>query len=399
MLNLLVVVSALGYFVDIYDLLLFSIVRVASLKSLGVPPDQLLSVGVNLINMQMAGMLIGGIVWGVLGDKKGRLSVLFGSILLYSLANIANAFAATVPQYAALRFLAGVGLAGELGAAITLVSETMSRESRGYGTSIVAGVGILGAVFAAFVGQLFSWRVAFGIGGAMGLLLLILRVSLVESGMYHSIRESQVKRGDLRMLFSPPRRLAKYLSCIFVGTPVWFIVGILMTFSPELAAKVGVQGEVSAGTTILFGYAGLSIGDFFSGFLSQLLRSRKRVLSSSLFLCLILSAVYLHSSGLSVTGFYILSGILGMVAGYWAIFVTTAAEHFGTNLRATVTTTVPNFVRGSVVLLTIGFKSLTAGFGLIGSATLVGGISFAIAFISLALMEETYGKDLDYLET
>lgn len=396
--RLTVIVAALGYFVDIYDLLLFGIVRVPSLQSIGVPNDQLLSVGIKLINSQMAGMLVGGIIWGILGDKLGRLSVLFGSILLYSLANIGNAFVADADTYAILRFVAGVGLAGELGAAITLVSEMMTKETRGIGTTIVASVGILGAVFASFVGDMFDWKVAYIVGGAMGLMLLLLRVKMLESGMFESVKKEKVRRGDFFMLFRPWKRLSLYLSCILIGMPIWFVIGILVTFSPELAKQLGVIDPIRASTSIMSCYIGLSLGDLASGLLSQVLKNRRKVIL--LFLGITLSGilVYANSSQFSGLAFYYLCGFLGFGVGYWAVFVTVAAEQFGTNLRSTVATTVPNFVRGSVVPLTLSFHALSEHVTLIRAALIVGSACIVIALIALARLHETFGKDLDYVE-
>ena len=398
-LNVNVIVSALGYFVDIYDLLLFGIVRVASLKSLGVPEEELLNKGVFLINSQMAGLLTGGVLWGIFGDKKGRLSVLFGSIALYSLANIANAFVTNVEMYGLLRFIAGVGLAGELGAAITLVSETMSKEQRGWGTTVIASVGILGAVVAALIGDHFEWRTAYIIGGVMGLALLVLRVSMYESGMFEDAVKKDCRKGDFTMLFRPWARFAKYIRCIAIGIPVWFVVGILITFSPELAKAIGVLFPISAGKSIMYCYIGLSVGDLASGWLSQLLRSRRKAVGIFLALTTFFIGVYLTSHELSVFEFYSLCVALGFSTGYWAVFVTIAAEQFGTNMRATVTTSVPNFVRGAVVPLTLGFQALKVSYDLRVSAFIVGGVAMAIAFAALWFMAETFGKDLDYLET
>ncbi len=397
-LNINVIVAALGYFVDIYDLLLFGIVRVASLKSIGVPDDKLLEKGVLLINSQMAGMLVGGLFWGVLGDRKGRLSVLFGSIVLYSLANIGNAFVTTVEMYGVMRFLAGVGLAGELGAAITLVSETMSKEHRGYGTTIVASVGILGAVVAALVGDVFDWKTAYIIGGCMGLALLVLRVSMFESGLYKDVKKSSARKGDLKMLISPFPRFVKYIRCIGIGMPLWFVVGILMTFAPEIARDLGVTGAVTAGKAIMWNYAGLAIGDFACGYLSQYLKSRRRALALFISITAVMVVALLISRDFTPSVFYIFASLLGFGAGFWAVFVTVAAEQFGTNLRATVTTTVPNFVRGSVVPLTLGFQALSPSLGLKFSALAMGAITFVIAYVSLYFMQETYGKNLDYIE-
>ena len=397
---LAILVAALGYFVDIYDLILFSIVRVTSLRSLGVPDDQILSQGVLLLNMQMGGMLVGGIIWGVLGDRRGRLSVLFGSIVMYSLANIANGFVATVPHYAALRFVAGVGLAGELGAGITLVSEIMPVHSRGYGTMIVATVGILGAVAASLVGDAFDWRIAYFVGGGMGIALLVLRIGVAESGLFEGIRHAAgVARGNFWSLISSPRTRGKYLRVILIGGPIWYVVGILVTFSPEFGREMGMVTPPSPGRAVLFAYIGLAIGDFTSGALSQIIRSRNRVVGLFLILTTVFVAAYFAVAHVSLTTFYTICLLLGVATGYWAVFVTIASEQFGTNIRATVTTTAPNFVRGSVVIMTSAFQALRPGLGIRGSAMLVGAVALGLAYASLWGLEETYGKELDYLET
>jgi putative MFS transporter len=397
-LNVTVVVSALGYFVDIYDLLLFSIVRMPSLRDLGVEESQLLEQGVYLLNMQMSGLLIGGLLWGILGDKVGRLSVLFGSIFLYSIANIANGFVYSVESYAILRLIAGIGLAGELGAAITLVSETMTKEQRGYGTSLVAAFGLLGAVLANLVGSAVSWRTAYIIGGVMGLILLVMRISVFESGMFHEMKKETVRRGDFFMFFNQPRRFVKYICCILIGVPIWFVIGILITFSPELSKVLEVQGTISAGKAVMYGYIGLSIGDLLSGLLSQWFQTRKKVILAFIGLTALSSGAYLESRGLTVDQFYALCVIMGVAIGYWAMFVTTASEHFGTNLRSTAASTVPNFVRGAVVPLTLSFQYLGEKVGLVQSAQIVGAVSIVIALIAVRLLDETFGKDLNYVE-
>ncbi len=399
LLNTTVMVSALGYFVDIYDLVLFSIVRVASLKDLGVPEDQLLEVGIRLINMQMTGMLLGGLIFGILGDKRGRISVLFGSIILYSLANIANAFTTSVEMYAWLRLIAGIGLAGELGAAVTLVSETLPKETRGYGTSFVAGFGVSGAMLAAVMGQNFTWQTAYIVGGVMGLLLLMLRVRLFESGMFDNLKKrAEVKRGDFLMLLRDPQRLFKYVCCILIGVPLWFVIGILVTFSPEICKELGATGPVSAGSGILFSYLGLVFGDIGSGLISQYFRSRKKVILAFVLATLALIVLFVYSPGRSPEYYYFLAFALGCSSGYWALFVTVAAEQFGTNVRATVAITVPNFVRGSVVLLTMLLKSLKGTHGLSQSALYIGVGCIVIAVAALAGLKESFGKDLDYVE-
>ena len=398
-LNLTVIVSALGYFVDIYDLVLFSIVRVASLKDLGVPEPELLTVGVRLLNMQMTGMLIGGIVWGILGDKLGRVSVLFGSILMYSLANIANGLVSDVESYAWLRLIAGIGLAGELGAAITLVSESLPKESRGIGTSVVAGIGVSGALLAATVGKHFHWQTAYIIGGCLGLTLLLLRVKMLESGMFHQVSEdTNVRRGDIRMLFSNLERFGRYIDCILIGIPLWFVIGILVTFSPEICRELGATGPVSAGDGIFWAYAGLVVGDIGSGIVSQWLRSRKATLWIFQIASAALILVFLFSRGMSPEYYYSLCFLMGCAVGYWAIFVTVAAEQFGTNLRATVTTTVPNFVRGSVVVITTAFTYLKGSVGTVQSALTVGMVCVVVGLFALKRVKETFGRDLNWIE-
>ena len=396
--NSTVLVSSLGYFVDIYDLILFGIVRVASLKSLGVPSDQLINYGVLLLNMQMAGMLIGGIFWGIIGDKKGRLSVLFGSILLYSLANFANAFVQSTTMYAILRFIAGVGLAGELGAAITLVSEGMSKESRGYGTALVATIGVTGAIFAAVIGEIFTWQISYIIGGILGFILLITRLKMFESGMFSNIKNSAISKGKFLSLFSSRERIKRYVNCILIGLPIWFVVGVLITFSPEFAKVLGYRDPIIAGTSIMFTYTGLIFGDFISGFISQYLKSRKKVVAWFILLSLLFILIYLFVPGKTSFYFYSLCVLLGFAIGYWAVFITIASEQFGTNMRSTVTTTVPNFVRGAVIPITLAFEFFRSSLGMVYSALVVGIITLVIALFALYHLTETFGKDLNYIE-
>ncbi len=395
---LVVLVAALGYFVDIYDLLLFSIVRVSSLKGIGVPESELLAKGVLLINVQMAGLLVGGILWGVLGDKRGRLSVLFGSIVLYSTANIANAFVQTVDQYAALRFIAGIGLAGELGAGITLVSEILPQRLRGYGTALVASIGVLGAVFGGIVGGLFDWRIAFVIGGVMGFLILLLRFGVRESSMFNKAKEVGVSRGNVLLLFRSWRIFAKYLGVILIGVPIWFGIGIVMTFSPEFGKAFGMNPLPTAGYAVMFGYIGLSIGDLSAGLLSQYFQSRRKVILIYMILSSVIFALYLIFARESLALYYFFVALLGTGCGYWALFVTVGAEQFGTNIRSTVATTVPNFVRGALIPLTMSFQFLLLRQGAVASGVLVGGVSMLIALVALRFLPETFHKDLDYNE-
>lgn len=355
--NVAVLVASLGYFVDIYDLLLFTIVRVPSLKDLGVPQSEIdTGVGLLLINIQMLGLLLGGIFWGIVGDKKGRLKVLFGSILLYSVANIANGFVTGTTGYLFWRFVAGLGLAGELGAGITLVAEILPKEKRGYGTMIVATVGVSGAVAANLIAKLVpDWRYCYFIGGGLGLALLFLRISVMESHIFNQTAESKTPgRGQFFALFNNKERFVKYLKCILLGTPTWFVVGILVAFSNKFAIEMGVKSPIDPGNAVAFCYAGLVLGDFSSGYLSQLLKSRKQVMLIFLGLTAACVALYLNLFAAEEWLFYTVCCVLGFSVGFWAIFVTIAAESFGTNLRATVATTVPNFARGMLLLITMG---------------------------------------------
>ena len=395
----LILVASLGYFVDIYDLLLFLIIKNKSLSSLGVPADQVTETGLRLMNWQMAGLLIGGIFWGILGDKKGRLSVLFGSILMYSLANIANGFVTSIPMYAAFRFIAGIGLAGELGAGITLVAESMSKEKRGYGTMLVAGIGLMGAVGAYIVGDLFEWRTAFFVGGGLGVLLLLLRIGVFESGMFKNMSEEKsVIKGNFFMLFSNKKRFLKYLNCILIAVPLWFIVGILVGIAPEFGKALGAKEVLENGKGVMFTYIGISLGDFLSGSMSQLFKTRKKVVFVFLTLTFISMLVFLLNTGWTAFNFYILCIFFGIFTGYWVIFVTIAAEQFGTNLRATVTTSVPNMVRGSLILVTIVFQWLRGNVGIVDSALIVAVLVVGLAYMALYNLDETYGRDLNFTE-
>jgi MFS family permease len=399
-----VIVAALGYFVDIYDLLLFGIVRTASLTDLGIIGQANRDQGEFLISMQMYGMLLGGILWGVLGDKRGRLSVLFGSIFIYSIANIANGMVHSVEAYAVWRFIAGVGLAGELGAGITLVAETLPKNKRGYGTMIVAAVGLLGAIVANLVYQVFEdWRLCYYAGGVLGLLLLLLRMSVKESLMYKQVEGTETSRGKFFSLFTNRKTFIKYMQCILMGIPLWFLVGVLITFSPEFAKALGVQGAetIKAGQAIAWCYGGLVLGDICSGLLSQYLQSRKKVMKIFLALNLLMVFVYLNAHGISSSLFYVLTMAMGFSVGYWVIFVTNAAEQFGTNIRATVTTTVPNFVRGSLPVIIIMyqfFRDKAFAGNILQAGMVVGVILAVISFLSLWKMKETFHSDLNYTE-
>jgi MFS transporter, putative metabolite:H+ symporter len=405
--GLTIFVASLGYFVDIYDLQLFNMVSKKSLMGIGITDPGLIDkYDYMLFLWQMGGMLAGGLLWGILGDKKGRKSILFGSILTYSLANIANAFVVDVDQYAAVRFFAGLGLAGELGAAITLVSEIMDKEKRGYGTMIIVSTGALGAVFGAFVAMqefalfgLQSWQTSYIIGGLLGILLLFLRFGTLESGMFNTTQETGVSRGNFFHLFATKERALRYLSCIAVGLPIWFCVGILIKFSGKISVTNGVTGgPVDMLTVLILAYIGLSSGDLLSGILSQWFKSRKTVIYIYLTTTLLVSLLFLYWTSMSIHLFYAFCFLLGAATGYWALFVQVASEQFGTNIRATATTTAPNFVRGAVVPMVLCYKSMEVSCGSITSALIVGLVTFALAFWALRGLRESFSKDLNYTE-
>jgi MFS transporter, putative metabolite:H+ symporter len=409
--NVAIVVAALGYFVDIYDLLLFGIIRIPSLSEILASPnlskDALAELvktqGESVISWQMGGLLIGGILWGVLGDKKGRLSVLFGSILLYSVGNIANGFVQDVTQYKIIRFIAGIGLAGELGAGITLVSELTPKNKRGIATSLVAGIGLSGAVLAYFMKESFNWRTCYFIGGGLGLFLLILRISVAESGMFDKIKNTtNVVKGNFLMLFNTKERFLRYLKSILVGLPTWFVIGVLVSFSKEFAVALNIQNanQVDPGKAIMFAYAGISIGDILIGLLSQKLRSRKKALFIFYGLTIIFITLYFtYLQGGTVNQLYFVCGGLGFATGFWAIFVTIAAEQFGTNMRATAATTVPNMVRGMLTIFILPvFTFLRKQTNQFTAGWQTAIIIMAITLVAAYFIQETFNKDLDYVE-
>ncbi len=405
--NTTVIVSALGYFVDIYDLILFGIVRKPSLEALGIIGDQQKAVGDFLLNSQMIGMLVGGLLWGILGDKKGRLNVLFGSIILYSIANIANGLVDLFPVgfqvngYALLRFIAGVGLAGEFGAGVTLVNETMTKENRGWGTTMIAGVGALGAVAAGLIGNYFNdWKLSYFVGGTLGFFLLLLRMATFESGMFEKHKNNKaIFKGNLSLIFFKAANLKKYLACVALALPIWFSIGVLVLLSQEFATNIGVNPMMKVPSAIAFCYLGLSLGDFASGAFSQLFKNRKLIILAYILASTTISVIICTSHSISDTVFYLFVFLLGFMNGYWVMAITMASEQFGTNIRSTVTNTVPNFVRGAVVPITLLFRYFerSVGNGL-SAAIYVCLICSFLAIIGILYLSDTFGKELDYVE-
>lgn len=393
-----VLVAALGYFVDVYDLLLFSFIRISSLRSFGLTQDQSASIGLHIISYQMAGLLIGGIIWGVMGDKRGRMSVLFGSIIIYSIANVANGLVHNTAQYAICRLIAGIGLAGELGAGVTLVCELIDKEKRGYATSFIAGVGLTGAILAYFITKAFDWRICYYIGGGLGILLLLLRVSVYESGLFAHEKKEQVQHGNFLMFFNNRDRFKRYMLGLMIGLPTWYILGILIQLSDKFGKQFGIKDEISPGKIMVYMYIATSIADFLSGILSQMFKSRKKALYIYYAIMIIGVILYFTQYNGTSTGMIVICMIIGFGTGFWALFVTMAAEQFGTNLRATATTTTPNMVRGSLVLVAFLFEYLQRHTSFIVSGAITGVIVLSLGTGALLLTKETYGKDLDFHE-
>lgn len=396
--QLAVIVSALGFFVDVYDLLLFAIIRKSSLAGLGLSPDQILTEGELLISVQMIGLLLGGILFGIIGDKKGRLSVLFGSILLYSIANILNGMVTTVPQYLVLRFIAGVGLAGELGAGLTLVSELLPKEKRSVAAGFIAGFGVLGAVAAFFMSKLFDWRSCYYIGGFLGIVLLLMRVSVHESGLFKQVQQTGVQRGNFLQFFNNGERFGRYLRCVLIGLPVWYVIGILVTFSDQFGKAFGIP-DIDPGMAIMYLYVFVGLGDFAVGWLSERLKSRKKTLFLFMGITIVFCVLYFLQQGGSAATFYMICMGLGFGAGFNVVYLTMGVEQFGTNLRASAAISIPNMVRGSLPLIIVFFKYNRAFFqDYVTGAWVTGAVIFAVAIAAAWTMEETYGKDLDFLE-
>lgn len=403
--NIVIIVAALGYFVDIYDLLLFTIVREPSLAGIGVNisnAKEMIAASTKIINWQMIGLLIGGILWGILGDKKGRLSVLFGSILIYSVANFITGYVTTVDQYAYARFAAGIGLAGELGAGITLVSELLPKNKRGIGTSMVAGIGLFGAVFAYFTYKFTNdWRLCYKIGGVLGIGLLLLRIGVAESGMYNAVKNTKVSRGNFFMFFNNAARFRKYILAILIGLPTWYVIGILVNLSNRFAASLYGTTALESGRAIMYAYVGIAIGDILIGFVSQYFKSRKKALYIFYGLSIISVIMFFSPLNNNDNSMYAICAAMGFSTGFWAIFVTMGAEQFGTNLRATAATTIPNMVRGSLPLINLLFINTfqnSWGWSFIKSGIVTGLIVITITLISAYFTEETFHKDLDYTE-
>ena len=398
--SLPVIVAALGFFVDIFDLLLFGVVRKPSFRELGLSDAEILTKGELTISIQLIGMVIGGIIWGIIGDKFGRLKVLFGSIILYSLANIANGFVQDINTYIIIRFIAGVGLAGELGAGITLVSEILPKEKRGLAGTIIATCGVLGGISAALLSKVITdWRTLYFIGGGIGLALLVLRVSVAESTMFSSLEKTGVQRGNYLQFFTNKDRFFRYAKGMLIGMPVWYCIGILIFFADEFAKRMGISG-ITPGNAILFQYIGLGFGDVAAGLISHKLKSRKKALYTFYFIFTVFIVLFFTQHNSSPAWFYFICAGLGFGSGISVLYIITSAEQFGTNLRASAATSITNFVRGFTPLLLLIFTQLRNynSIGYIKGAWMIGIAVMLISLSALYFTRESYGKDLDFVE-
>jgi MFS transporter, putative metabolite:H+ symporter len=395
---LMLAVAALGYFVDVYDLLIFGAERVESLQAVGVPKEDMKDVGILILNFQMAGLILGGFLFGILADKLGRLKVLFASILLYSVANIANAFVTTVPAFAGARFFAGIGLAGELGVALSWISESLERRQRTIATMIVSAIGLFGGIAAALVGSVCHWKTSYIIGGVMGLILLVLRISVKESKIFIKNQFKDIKRGDLIELFGSRKQLYKYLLCVFAGAPAVVFINLYITLTPEFALAFGITEPVSVSTAIMVYLMVFAVSDILCGFLSKLMQKRKGPLLIYACMQIFATAYFLLAPPDTAMGYYYRCAFLGFSIGYWGILITNSVEQFGTNIRATVATSTPNLIRGLTIPASLIFTNLIPAYGLVRSGAIVGFSLIVISIISILLLKDKFENNLNFTE-
>ncbi|MBI1326700.1 MAG: MFS transporter [Alphaproteobacteria bacterium] len=394
--NATVIITALGYMVDVYDILIFSALRTPSLIDLGLTGDAVTKTGMFIINMQMTGLIIGGLIFGMLGDKIGRKKCLLGSILLYSLATLGCAVVQTVDQYAALRFVAGLGLAGEVGIGVALITENMKKEHRGLGVAVFTFIGIGGAVIAGVAAELLPWRTCYLIGGIAGLLLLATRSILRESGMFSKAHEDNVKRGDFLQFIKQPKLGLRYLYCVLIGVPIYFVIAIPWTLSPELAKAMNVPFPVKASIALAIGYSFTMIGDLLAGILSHIFKSRRIIITGFIIFGGFVIGLFMQMRNLSVFEYYMFCALLGVAIGYWVNMITVAAEQFGTNLRATAATSIPNFVRATTIPMYAMLGWLKPSMGILSATSVIATIAIVLSLVAVSQLRETFHEDLDY---
>ncbi len=394
-----IIVSALGFFVDLYDIMALAAIGETSLKAIGVAAENIKNDINYLQSMQMLGMLIGGFLWGIIGDKYGRLKVLFGSIILYSFFTFLNAFVTGTGQYAACRFLAGLGLAGELGAGITLVSEQMKKEKRGLGPAIIAGFGVLGAIVAVFIGKYADWRTVYITGGVLGFLLLILRIGVVESGLFTIAKTSKISKGNFLIILRNWNYLKKFLCILLVGIPGWFVNGVMMQFSNYISSSMGMNPLPDKGKVIIYFFIALSLGDVLGGLVSQWLKSRKKSMYIFLSLHLLMLILFFTIGKNSAQLYYIIFAGLGLSVGFVIQLFTLAAEQFGTNIRTLVTSSGLNLVRGWVIPLGALFAWMNDSLHIIEwkVAAIIAFSVAAVSFWALSQLDETFNNELEFV--
>jgi MFS transporter, putative metabolite:H+ symporter len=394
-----IIVSALGFFVDLYDIMALGAVGEASLKSIGITDKALLEKGVTTLqNWQMGGMVIGGFLWGIIGDKYGRLKVLFGSIILYSLFTLLNAFVLNLNQYVICRFIAGIGLAGELGAGITLVSEQMQKEKRGLGPAIIAGFGVLGAIVAVFISKIYNWQTVFIVGGVLGFCLLILRVGVVESGLFKITQHTKVSKGNFLIILRNKNYLKKFICILLVGIPGWYANGILIQLTPYVSESMGMTVIPSKGTVIIYFFIALCVGDIMGGVISQWLKSRKKSIYLFLSLHAVMLLLFFTIGKTSVQVYYTIFAGIGFSVGFVIQLFTLAAENFGTNIRTLVTSSGLNLVRAWVIPCSLAYTWLNNNFTILKwqSAAAIGFVAIVLALFALRQLDETFDNDLEF---
>lgn len=404
---LLILVASLGYFVDAYDLIIASVVRSSAIVELGlaqVGTPEHTKYAQLFEYVQSAGILLGGIIFGVYSDKKGRKKALYYSIAIYSIANILNGLlSASVPfvgtVYCILRFICGFALAAELSIGIVMISETMKAKHRGYGTMIVVSFGILGAVLAAVLFEFIGihWQTLYLIGGIAGVLLLIFRFSVKETNPFLDLENQESERGSWVMIFKNRRLLKILFNAILLGFPIYFFISIPIKFATDYGKELGLT--IKGTIPIIVFYIAMSVSDIIANYLCQLFENRKKVLYFYLGLCTI-SVFLLHFYPPTTPEqyFYLFSPLMGFASGYWALLITFTNEQIGTNIRSTYTTAVPNVVRSLFIPIQLLLTVLQPTFGTSTSVFYIGVLAVILALLGLYSLKETWGKNLKFID-
>jgi MFS transporter, putative metabolite:H+ symporter len=381
-----------GYFIDIFDLVLFSTLRISSFEELKITDPTYWTVV--FFNLQMTGILVGGIFWGKMADIKGRSWSFMGTILVFSIANIINGLTSSLTVYGICRFIAGFGLAGEMGSGIALICEKVPDEKRSLYLGFVSSLGCIGAVLSGWLGDIVYWRYLFIGSGFAGILLTLLRKNLLEPDLFRKTATLNIPRGQWKTLFQSPPDLIRFILLIFLGIPMWYIIGILWSFSTEMTSTIGLN-IFTSGQAILWGYVGVWMGDMLMPFVSQFLKSRIFTIQICLIMML-LGVIYLFQfQPHSLLSFQLTHIFLGFTIGYWAVYATLCGESFGTNIRALTSTSLPSLIRFSSIPMMIIYQygrdenelNIALGMGL---------TVLCISMITTYFIKDTFQKDIDF---